>query len=114
MTRFHATASGPVAFTPQEEAARDAEEAAAALPQVPQSVEKRKLMKAIILANQDGAVDAALAVGGQQGRLDRADWEGLTTVHRNSAILEKIRVSAGWSAAQVDTFFTQAAALNGG
>lgn len=33
MKRFHATPSGPVPFTPEEEAARDAEEAAGKEPE---------------------------------------------------------------------------------
>lgn len=114
MARHHMTAAGPVPFTAQEEIDRDAEEAAAALPQIPQSVEKRKLMKALILANRDDDVTAALAGGGQQGKLDRADWAELVYVRRDSAIVAKIAVALNLSGAAVDALFTTAAALNGG
>lgn len=89
---------------------------AALAPKTPTQVEKRKFLKALILANQDTAFDSALpqSGGGQQGKLNRADWAGLTQVNRNSALLESVRIAAGWTHAEVDGYFMTAAGLNGG
>lgn len=114
MPRFHATAVGPVAFTAQEELDRNAEEVLAALPKVPQSVQKRQLLKALINASLDDAAIAALAGGGQQGKLDRADWAELTTVNRNSAVFAKIALALSLTPTAVDNLFIAASTINGG
>lgn len=63
MTRYHATANGPVPFTPEEEAERDAEEAAWAADESNRQATAARQQRDKLLADCDWRVARAAELG---------------------------------------------------
>jgi hypothetical protein len=63
MARFHATSSGQIPFTAEEEAARDAEEAAWAAAETSRLALEARKQRDILLASCDWRVTKALEIG---------------------------------------------------
>jgi len=116
MARFHATSKGDVPFTPEEETARDADEALAAVDAArpPQSVSMAQARKALVLGGVSMAsVAAAIAAisDDTERELAQIDWEYATTVRRVSPLVESLGPALGLTDAQIDALFVAAASL---
>lgn len=118
MARFHATAQGPVPFTPEEEAARDAEEAQALidaeLAKIPTVVTMAQARKALILGGVSiTAVNEAIAdiPDPTERQLAETDWEYSTTVRRQSPLITSLAPALGLTEAEIDDLFVLAATL---
>lgn len=118
MARFHATAQGPVPFTPEEEAARDAEEAQAALDaeraRIPQVVTIAQARKALIMGGVSIAqVDATINAieDATERELAQTDWEYSATVRRDSPLVVTLGPLLDLSESQIDDLFVLADTL---
>ena len=79
---------------------------------VPQEVTKRQALQALILAELDDEVDAALAaIPGIPGKLARAEWAESKMVERNRPLVKQMTQTLGWTEQQVDQLFITAASL---
>lgn len=92
MTRYHTTADGNIPFTAEEEAARDAEEAAAQIPKVPESVTMRQARLALLAAGVLATVDAAVASAGDAAKIE---WEYATEVKRDWPLVVQMATALG-------------------
>jgi hypothetical protein len=109
MARHKMTPSGPVPFTPEEEAEWDAMEAAeAARYKGPMTVSPRQIRQALTRANLRTQVEAAVAAGDQ----DLKDWwEFATTFERNHPMVVQMGTALGQTAEQMDQLFITAVGL---
>ena len=79
---------------------------------VPQAVSMAQARAALIYAGLIAQVDAAIqAMPGMEGDLARNDWEFRQTVERSSPLVSSLSAALGLTEAQLDTLFSQAAAM---
>lgn len=117
MARFHRTTNEngeqvDVPFTPDEEAARDAEEAAdtnrIAQLHVPQFVKPVQARLAIEAAGLTATVEAWLNT---QPNSTRISWEYSDVIRRTSPLVSSAQAALGWTNEQVDQLFISAGQL---
>jgi len=115
MTRYHATANGPVPFTAEEEAEFDAMAAAdAARYKGPEVVSMAQARKALILSGISiASVDAAISSisDDQERELTQTDWEYSTSVRRESPLIASLSPALSLTSEQVDDLFILADTL---
>ncbi len=114
MTYYRATINGPVPFTPEETAARDAEIAAAAAAVfVPQTVTRRQARQALMLNGLLDTVPTLIAgiPDATQRGLAQIEWEDSQVFERQRPLVLTIGGALGLDAGELDALFIQAAAL---
>lgn len=106
MTRYHATASGDVPFTAEEEAEADAREAAWAsgVRPVPSTVTRFQALAALDNAGLLDSVEAIIA-DPQTPNITRLAWNNAQTFDRSSPTLAALALALGLTEAQVDALF---------
>lgn len=84
----------------------------AALVVVPREVTMRQARQALILAELDESVEAAIdAIPGVAGKLARAEWDKSQTVQRDRALVNQLGAALGLTPTQIDALFITAATL---
>lgn len=98
--------------TPEEEAQRDADIAAAAVPAVPQQVTMRQarlaLLDAGLLSNIDAAIDSLPSPEKETARIE---WDYSSAVVRNRPLVGLLGAALGLDDAGLDALFITAATL---
>lgn len=105
MARFHETTNGRIPFTEEEEAERDAEEAAAALPEVPSYVTMRQCRMALLNASLLSSVQSFVATQSDEVKIF---WEFSIFVERAHPLVEIVRVQLGKTNEEIDALFIAA------
>ena len=81
-------------------------------PAVPHEVTMRQARQALILAELDEAVEAAInAIPGVAGKLARAEWDKSQTVQRARPLVNQLGAALGLTPQQIDALFITAATL---
>ena len=98
---------GALVFSAERKAQHDA-----ALVVIPAEVTMRQARQALILAELDEAVEAAInAIPGVAGKLARAEWDKSQTVQRNRPLVNQLGAALGLTPQQIDALFITAATL---
>ena len=99
--------------TPEEDAQRDADIAAATVPVVPQSVTRRQARQALLLAGLLDQVPAKLAAipDATQRGMATIEWEDSLEFERHRPLVVSIGAALGLDSAQLDALFVTAAGL---
>jgi len=99
-------------MTPEEEAQRAADIAAAALPKIPASVTMRQARLALLAAGKLDAVNTAIAaMASPQKEAAQIQWEYSSDVFRNWPLVLSLGPALGLSSTDLDNLFIQAAML---
>jgi hypothetical protein len=110
--RHKMTSDGAIPFTPEEEAQADLDEAKAALPRVPLTIEMRQCRLALLSAGMlDQAKATLAAMTGPEGEAARINWEFSTSVRRDSALVSATAKALGLTSGQLDQLFIGASQL---
>lgn len=113
MSRFHNRNGVRIPFTAAEETARDAEEAAAAIPKIPQSATRYQIEIALIdLGHKD---ELETYVGGLSNsdadRKRRSYWVSREVMNITDQELLDAATALTYNQTQIDTLFTNASQI---
>jgi hypothetical protein len=99
--------------TPEEDAQREADIAAAAIPAVPQSVTRRQAKQALLLNGKLASVQPAIdaITDTTQRSLMQIEWDDSQEFVRSRTTLIQIGAAIGLDAAGLDALFIQASGL---